>query len=213
MSKSLEKLCNVEIDHRDDEWERDFFQALVEGKIGVLDAEPQEGPDGWPYMLVETGSQSNEPALNLMGWLTEKGIGLVVNPQKGVPDYIFSYGMLWNYRETARFFINVPSLSEGQVEFNEGQSIFSGPPTVEYLPLYVRSILKTFFGDQGISRPRFLVVSKDEKHWDLCFSLESLGNPKKEDHAEIAESIAWFLPTHYGLLLVSEKGMPKFFDL
>ena len=40
---------------------------------------------------------------NSIEWLSDKGVGMVVNPTKGVPDYVFTYGMLWNYRERAQF--------------------------------------------------------------------------------------------------------------
>ena len=64
-SQQLIKVCSVPEAQRDDAWELDFFQALVEGDIGVIEAEPKEGPDGWPYMMVETSAQANEPSQQL----------------------------------------------------------------------------------------------------------------------------------------------------
>ena len=212
-SQQLLQICSVPEDQRDETWEFNFFQALVEGDIGVTNAEPQEGPDGWPYMMVETSANANEPALKLLGWLSEKGIGLAVNPQKDMPDYVFSYGMIWNYRETAQFISKTAEVKSGDVEFKEGQKLVAGEPSAQYLPRYVKDILQTFLEDQGIKNPKILVVSTDQKHYDLCFSVESLGNPKKEDHAAIAEAISWFLPTHYSLMLVSEEGLPPFVAL
>jgi hypothetical protein len=61
--------------------------------------------------------------------------------------------------------------------------------------------------------PRILVMSTDRKHYDLAFSLESLGNPPTKEHQGIAEAITWFLPPHYSVVLVSEKDLPEFIAL
>jgi hypothetical protein len=37
-----------------------------------------------------------------------------------------------------------------------------------------------------------------------------LGNPPEREHEGIAEAIAWFLPNHYSVVLISEKGLPTF---
>ena len=68
-----------------------------------MNEEPQNGPDGWPYLLVRTSAEAAEPFARVVEWLAGRGIGLVVNPHKMVPDYVFTYGMLWNYIETGRF--------------------------------------------------------------------------------------------------------------
>jgi hypothetical protein len=81
------------------------------------------------------------------------------------------------------------------------------------LPQYVRNILKQFFMDQNVMRPRILVMSTDRKNYDLAFSLESLGNPPVKEHQGVAEAISWFLPPHYSIVLVSEIGLPEFTDL
>jgi hypothetical protein len=37
-----------------------------------------------------------------------------------------------------------------------------------------------------------------------------LKSPPQSEHAGIAEAIAWFLPAHYTVALVSEKSIPGF---
>lgn len=203
---------------RDQSWENRFFQALSKEKINVLSAEPQSGPDGWPYLLTETSDEATEPTAQIIHWLADKGIGLVVNPMKEYPDYVFTYGMIWSFKETGYFFkplekAQVQTAAAGAVEFDNMQ-VQAGNPTAEYLPLYVRKVLQDFFRDQSILRPKILMVSTDGgPNYDLAFSLESLGNPPESEHAGIGEAISWFLPPHYSLLLVSEKGLPAFYDL
>ena len=60
---------------------------------------------------------------------------------------------------------------------------------------------------------KVLVMSKDGEHFDLCFSLDSLDNPPVEEHKDICEAMAWFLPDNYSIMLIAEKGLPKFYKL
>lgn len=210
---TLTDLVKIPDEKRDHQWEIDFFMAISKGSLRLINDAPQTGPDGWPYLLAETSLEASEPAQQVMQWLALKGVGLVVNPQKEYPDYVFTYGMIWNFRETGLFYQTAESAPVGALQISEGQSLHAGPPTPQYLPQYVRNIVKEFFRDQAVLRPRILVMSTDRKHYDLVFSLESLGNPPEKEHQGIAEAISWFLPPHYSIVLVSEKGLPEFTDL
>ncbi len=223
---TLNELTAIPFTNRDQNWENKFFQALSLANLRLLTADPQTGPDGWPYLMAETGvdakpettaepaTEPKEPIQKVIQWLAGRGIGLVINPQKEYPDYVFTYGMLWNFRETGFFFQPLnDSHKEGTVEFTPNQVMNSGEPAAHYLPSYVRTILREFFRDQAILKPRVLVMSTNNIDYDLVFSLESLGTPPESEHAGIAEAIGWFLPPHYSILLISEVGLPSFFDL
>lgn len=209
----LNNLCRQPDNARDNDWERAFFEALTDSKVQVPQSEPQVGPDGWPYLYVETNPQATEPTVRILDWLSTRGIGLVVNGNKEIPDYIFPYGMIWNWKERGEFVSTSQKISTGRVTFKAGEEIIAGGPTPEYLPAYVRQILSQFLKSQGVKDPKILVLSKDKKHFDLCFSLESLGSPPDHEHRGIAEALAWFLPQHYSLMLISENGLPEFVSL
>jgi len=210
---TLSDLFKIPDSQRDHNWENHFFDELLKSKIKLLDEGPQVGPDGWPYLLVETGDEADEPAINVVKWLSDKGIGLVVNPRKEYPDYVFPWGMLWNFRETGLFRLNIAPVNQGTVELKTTEGLHTGAPTKEYMPDYVRKMLKQFFMDQGLLQVRILVISQDRKHYDLAFSLESLGNPPEQERSGIAEAISWFLPSHYSVMLTSEKALPPFVEL
>lgn len=210
---TLTDLLNVPDESRDLHWENQFFDALLVSKVKVLSPDPQQGPDGFPYLLVQTAEDATEPTPKVLNWLAMKGIGLVVNPTKSYPDFVFHYGMVWHFKETGLFVRPQAEVPPGTVEIQEGQGLHAGPPTPQYLPDYVRSILREFFRDQGLLDVKILVMSQDRKHYDLAVSLESLGNPPAHEHQGIAEAISWFLPGHYSLVLVSEKGLPPFVAL
>ena len=222
---NLSELLKTPEQDRNFSWDEKFFKTFSELQVRLLSQDPQQGPDGWPYIICETiGASDSAEAANyeiestqkLFHWLAGKGIGLVVNPKREpYPDYVFSYGMIWNFRETG-FFIQ-PDLALKNTESVEvdyqNKKIFSGPPTEAYLPLPVRKVLKDFFRDQAVLNPKVLMVSTDQKNYDFCVSLESVGNPPASEHAGVAEAIAWFLPTHYSIVLVSEAGLPPFQSL
>lgn len=210
---TLHELSQTPEERRDLDWERRFLEALPHSQVKVLSADPQQGPDGWPYLLVETTGENAEPTDKILSWLSTKGIGLVINPGKGYPDFVLNFGMLWNFRETGRFVSPQSEVPSGTVDLGAGQGLLAGPPTKEYLPDYVRTILREFLRDQGLLAPKILIMSQDRKHFDLAVSVESLGNPPEQEHAGIAEALSWFLPPHYSILLISEKDLPPFVDL
>ena len=68
---------------------QDFLSHPQNQKVILLNEDPQNGPDGFPYMMLSTEGAVKEPFLNLVKWAADRGIGLVVNPQKETPDFIF----------------------------------------------------------------------------------------------------------------------------
>ncbi|MGZ3722187.1 MAG: hypothetical protein ACXVA9_04605, partial [Bdellovibrionales bacterium] len=169
-------------------------------------------PDGWPYLFARTGPEGTEPIPQVVQWLAARGIGLVINAHKMLPDYIFPYGMIWNYVETGRFLQpETEKPRTGEAVCQEGRKLIMGAPTDKYLPPYVREVLRHFLSALGFTHPRILVISTpDFKEVDLMFSTESLDNLPKAQHRILADRLAWFLPLHYTLVLGSEEGFPPF---
>ena len=82
---------------RNESWENTFRQLLPHARLQVTNPEPQIGPDSWPYLFVEISEKSTEPSTQVIQWLTERGIGLAINTQKAIPDFVLTYGMLCNF--------------------------------------------------------------------------------------------------------------------
>ena len=212
----LETLIQQPESRRDSAWEMQFLDALLPTKVDLVEEEPQTGPDGWPYLIVRTSPDGQEPVDRVVRWLAERGIGLVINPHKMVPDYVFTYGMLWNYVQTGRFVQPAaqPATIEESMIMEPGQKLVMGAPTEAYLPLSVRKIQRYFLSSQNLTEPRILVISTpDYKQVDLAISLESVGNLNSADQKSLAGALSWFLPLHYRLVVISEKGLPAFVPL
>ncbi len=210
---NLNNILQTPYNDRDQKWENSFFHGLVSAKLKVLSPDPQIGPDQWPYLMVATGEEGTESASQIIRWLSDRGIGLVVNPQKDYPDFVFTFGMLWHFTKTGLFYRELLHEPEKVADYSNQKIANAGDASEEFLPANIRKILRDFLRDQSVLAAKILVVSLDNKHFDLCFSLESLGNPPESEHAGIAEAISWFLPPHYSIVLVSEKGLPNFFNL
>jgi hypothetical protein len=217
---TFEELLKIDTESRDQAWEAAFLAALSKVPARVISPDPSEGPDHWPYLMVEVGhSQGDSSAVNakddsienIVGWLSTRGIGLVVNPTKAAPDYVLTYGMICNYRERGEFLTTIDAPAKaGLFEVKDGQQLWVGVPTEQFLPAYVRKVLKQFLADQSIFAPKCLMVSTDNKNFDLCFSVESMKSPPVLEHSNIAEALSWFLPAHYSVSLLSEKTVTGF---
>jgi len=210
--EKLLELLRVLPAKRDEVWEKTFLQMLAYARLRVLHPEPRTGPDAWPYLFVEISQDSDEPAPRIIEWLSERGIGLAINPQKSIPDFVLSYGMLWNYRVRGEF-LTVHVDSGAKEILAKNNRVYVAEPTESYLPQYARQILRQFFQDQKILKPRITLISEDGQNFDLAFSLESLHNPPVHEHLGISEAISWFLPAHYAIALVSETRISGFIDL
>ncbi len=212
MQKQLITLLTVLPASRDAAWERSFLQMLPQALVSVINPEPQTGPDSWPYLFIEISEKSTEPFARVIDWLTERGVGLTINPQKAIPDFVLTYGMLCNFRMNGSLLTELADFGANELHA-ENKQIFIAEPNDRYLPSYMRNILRDFFKDQKVLKPRLTLISQDKKVYDLAFSLESLGSPPVHEHAGISEAIAWFLPAHYGIVLISEKRISGFVDL
>jgi hypothetical protein len=208
-------LLGTEFEKRDLAWEKKFLASLPNAKVRLLAPDPQVGPDHWPYLMAaidEDGSPGEdvESLTNILEWLSSRGIGLALNPQKTAPDFVLTYGMIWNFRERGEFLTEKALGKSGSFNIQHGQEVLTGAPSAAFLPPYVRSILKQFLGDQGVFAPKVLMASFDKENFELCFSIESLNSPPAGEHPGIAEALSWFLPAHYAVSLVSEKALPGF---
>ena len=207
----MKKLLQIPPADRDQKWEEQFLTKLAGCSFKLQNDHPITGPDNMPYLAVEI-VEKGEPAVKVLRWLGEKGVGLVVNPQGLAPDFVLTYGMIWNFLENGRFVEKVDSdvPPEGNFQMLEGQKMFAGVPSDQYLPQSVREIMKLFLNDQGIKEPRIVMLSQDNENFDLCFSAESLGNPPQEEWRGILEGFSWFFPLHYSLSIISEQAIKDF---
>ncbi len=214
IARTVDHLIKIPLTQRDEAWELEFLRELPKTNVRIVDESAVAGPDGWPYLMISTegkpGAEADEKFVHVASWLSTRGMGFVVNPEKSMPDFVMTYGMVWNFRERGEFLTFPAKTREGALEITHGQQLYTGAPSLAYLPEDVRVILREFLRRQGVKEPKVLMISDDQEIWDLAFSIESLGNPPAREHKGIAEAISWFLPSHYSVALVSDKNVPGF---
>ncbi len=208
---TLFQLLDVTAEERDNSWETKFLDAFVNAKVEILSEDPQPGPDGFPYLFVRTSEQGTEPVVKVVDWLATRGIGLAVNPQNDNPDYVFTYGMLWNFKERQRFIQPIAHTRSTHMEIPNGKKLFYGNLSDEFFPPYARKLLREFLNQQGVLHPKVLAITTDQKEFDICFSLNALGMPEAHEHQGIAEAIGWFFPFNTSIVLIEEKNLPDFY--
>lgn len=206
-SVSFSELLEASEDQRDSNWEEQFLAVFSQAQLAVIQEDVQQGPDGFSYLMVEDSPTKNQSALKVIDWLSQRGVGLVLNPQKKIPDYVFTYGMIWSFQEFGYFSKPQKTVPPEELAIEGGQEFFFGEPSSNYLPPYVRVILKEFFQQQNVLMPRVAMLSLDNKNFDLCWSLESLGDPPEKEHDDLAEAVSWFLPSDYSIVFMKEKQL------
>lgn len=220
--KKFVEFLNTPSAQREERWEKDFLDQFPYCKFTLVSDVPQAGPDNFPYMFIEITEDSETPIFQLINWIYKAGVGLAVNPKKQFPDYVLTYGMIWNFIKTGQFYsdltphVHGPNCNhehDNQVSITPGSTFYVGEPSKDFLPENVRLILKEFLKQQGVMAPKILMLSQDQKNFDLCFSAESFGSPDEKEYEGILQALSWFLPSHYSLAMVSENGLPAFFEL
>jgi len=205
----MENLFEVPIEKRDLKWETQLISSFDKSLLSLVQDHPIVGPDNMPYLPVQWGEEGKkgEPAKQILEWVGSRGIGLVLNPDKNPPDFVFSYGMIWSFL-TKGFFVPPEDKKPSQKDFSlkDGQQVYVGPLNDQVWPSGPRSIFANFLKDQGIDEGRALFFSTDQQNYDLCFSLESLGNPQEEEWSGILEAFSWFFPLDFSLSILSEKS-------
>lgn len=206
------KLISISDDLRDVSWENQLLKILPSLKVDVLSEDPQIGPDGWPYLFVETLPTSTEPLLKVLHWLAERGIGLALNPNKDYPDYILTYGMIWDFKKNNIFEPIVAQVpAQESLLIRADQKVQIKKITEDLIPFFARKIIKEFLRDQGVYSPKSLFVSFDGgQRFELAMSLESLGSPPGEELPGILEALSWFLPQGLPVTLLKEANFPQF---
>jgi hypothetical protein len=201
---SLESLLALKSDLRDHDWEMDFFSKIAEAPVRLLSVDPQNGPEGFPYLLTTTYGGPDEPFTKIAHWCADKGVGLVLNPSEDGEDYLFTFGMLWNFKYRGEFYSYWVHEGEPSTE----ATMVVRQITDAYWPATPRKIFKEFLIQQGILAARMCLFSKSaSSDPELAISLESLGNPNAREHAGILEAFSWFFPRHYSLVLMSEAEL------
>lgn len=219
-TKAVHDLCAAPRDKRDDAWRSAFLSHIPAAGMAGGDPQVTSGPDGFPYFNLFLPPQGKpfEPfsIQHLLPFACEHGFGaavLVSSPEQ--PDWVFSFGDLWSYKETGEFYHDPPrwGAPPGQAEeaasLQPGVPVLIAQPNQDFLPDYVRSaIAKVLRSSFGIAEPQVFLLSEDSlsPSTNLVFNIfnEDFDDENRYDFVKMF--LAWSLPRDYGMVEIPKDS-------
>lgn len=212
----------VETPHeaRDEAWNTAFLASLSGASFRCGDPQVIQGPDGFPYvqlLLPESGVGFQCYVIDRMkdDFLLERGLGVVINPDNGAPDWVLSCGDILNLYLNQEFYTTeeTPFSKDGTDEIIEEQeSVMVGQPAETLLPQVTRNVLRAFLEGNGVAAPKVLLMMRQRKDGagitqELAFNLSPADFADEKTYRAVMQQLAWFLPRHYSILGIDESAL------
>jgi hypothetical protein len=212
----LFELFSVPKDVRDEKWKDDFFAAFPDATLRFASEEQVRlEADGLPYAQLSL-PLPGEPfqALTLrelLPWVTETGIGVVLYDPDGEPGWVLTYGQMWSFQEFGQFELPLEEAATGEeLQTENPDDVMIYHPTEEFLPIYVRKQIRHFMVEalQVDGEPTMLVMfqAQPKPTTSLVFSLFAEDFPSEEEFMNILYVMSWFVPTNYAIAGISKES-------
>ena len=185
----LQRLFAVPRDERADTWREAFFVAVPDASLAAGDPQVFAGPDGYPYFLLRMPAPGPfEPfcVTHVLDVCLENGFGIVVSAGAPEPEWVFTYGDLWSFKETGRFIVS----AGGSVTLTEPREALVGAPSETVLPRYARPVLSRALAAQGVHGAEVFYVLMRGFDPERSFAIRPLPDPRR---------LLWYLPRDFGL--------------
>lgn len=217
----LDQLFKVPKEHRNEHWKKDFLENITHA--GLRTATPQVilGPDGFPYfqLLMPIPDQRFECFVLedlITNHLLENGFGVVINPDKDEPDWVFTYGDILSYHLYKEYCLEHSGNQNKTDEvIKKDTQVFTGNPSENFLPSSTRRVLRNHLNKLNVHNVKiFLMFRPETKSQDLVFNITPEKFTNRHDFDVIMKIISWYMPRHYSIVGISEEGKEiDFYDL
>src|SRR5882724_11707927 len=211
----MNDLFQIPADQRDDQWKQSFYETVIDASFACRDPQVFSGPDGFPYFALMTPepmkSFESYCLCNLVEFATDDGFGVAINPTETGADWVFTYGDLVTIRMFNSFEVPVEKRPpEHRTEIlDQDEQVLLGSPSEEFLPGYVRAVLRRFLVDGvGLQDPQVLLMNRpfDSPTEQLVFSIYPEDFETEEIFNFVMGRITWFLPRHYPVVSVGREA-------
>jgi hypothetical protein len=211
----LNELFKIPRKQRDDKWNAKFLENVADASFTCCNPQVFEGPDGFPYFqlnIPEPYKQFQCFVIRHMkdDFLLDKGFGVVINPSKGQPDWVFSYGDIVNYHIRNEFYTKSENWDLPKQEIiKQKEEVFLGQPSESILPNSTRNVIRDFLKSIGINDAKLLLMNRRKPNGflqELVFNLTPDKFEKNEHYEGVMKSIAWYLPRHYSYVSMNESN-------
>jgi hypothetical protein len=196
---------------RDARWQQELYANIVEASFASPAQQIIRGPDGFPYFALELPPVGKAftcfSIAHLLEQCTHSGYGIVIEPARQPPGWVFSYGELWSLRAYGQVTgdpDDEPSSEPSGVEtIEESRKLLVGTPSDSFLPPWARPVLRAFLEKGiGLADPSVCLVvdAALRPTRNLVFNLFFDDPPKKMPLESAMRWLRWFLPPTRGVL-------------
>lgn len=200
-------LLAIDPSARDQTWLTSFYAAIPNASMESQEPQVILGPDNQAYFVLKTpkgGSFSPFSITHILDVCLQQGFGIVLNPQKGTPDFVFSYGQLWHFKETGEL-AELP-LATGMPDDNLDGQILIASPSERIFPQYARSVLAKVLQTLNVAAPAIMMITDARGQRRLVFNFFPEDCTSDKDFATKMGFLNWYLPNSHGLTAISKKS-------
>lgn len=203
---ALDKLFAIPHEQRDNNWQQSFLENVEEASFECNDPQVISGPDGFPYFVLNLPEANKEFQCYVIkhmvpGFILDNGLGVVINPSKGQPDWVFTYGELINYHLRNEFYTDSKNwYVQTENTLKENTEMLIGQPSEYVIPSQTRNILKKYLKQYTDVEVKFLLTNRPEGEeflQQLVFNLTPSDFQSEEHFNGVMQNLGWFLPRHY----------------
>jgi hypothetical protein len=210
----IEDILRVPKNERDIIWRQKFLTSLLKtplysGQPGIV-----KNPEGLEYTNLTTiASQKGIEPSSLTDYISlnlSNGYGIVLNGNKELSDWAFSYGDIVDFSINQEFYsgkIKAP-FGSGYVidKYVLKQEARVGQPSELYLPNQARIVIRKFLNSFGIDPKICLILWVQTNQLSLAFNIvpEMFENSDEAAFQSFLNFLGWFLPRHYQIVSMTE---------
>lgn len=210
----LEELFSIPKNQRNPEWVQQFFMAIQDAPLFVLNPQRLVGPDEFPYFRLALGAEGEDihpcTLSEVLEYCTENGLGIVLtqgDAEDEQPLWVFSLGNLVSLRLHGRFDgdpVDLEDIQKPASDAGGAQQVMIGTPSGELLPDYCRHAMrKWLISVVGWKNPEMVLLISPHMRPTRNIMLNLPGDAFRDnDHIrEFLARISWFLPPGRGLMI------------
>ena len=218
-TQELAELFQVSRGERDKNWNKKFFDAVVDASLVCGQPQVEIGPDQMPYFHLGMPNGEFEPfsVSHILDAALQNTFGVCIfsdMQNSKFPEFIFSYGDLLSYKLYGSFDgdpadANTPASPGLTTEvLTEARDILVGQPSEEYFPAEARKALGDFIRQQmGFPEPKMCLIMdpqlKPSRNIAINIGIDDVGG-NEDQLRDIFRYVSWFLPRNYGLMSVPD---------
>ncbi|MDR0564846.1 MAG: hypothetical protein LBG78_07945 [Azoarcus sp.] len=215
------KLLQVPAEQRDEQWNESFLAHIADANLTCdIEKQPFDGPDGFPYFKLlppKKGERYQAWVIrHILPNLLDHGYGVAINPEKAIPDWIFSYGDIVCFHVYGKFMVRDDDRFDAYTEEDDGSSddipdegmqVQMGDPSPQILPPPARAMLRRFLEAYGLPAKIMLMnrpAGKGRKG-GLSLVFPFTEQASDETMQYVTRAVPWFLPRHYPVVWMQDS--------